>query len=107
MKNKHKNHTKSSKPVLVMDEYFVQKLRARFSEIPLDRVDEVIAFSKRYTPKSANDCPFKVVANKLRNPQYSDSVYLVNPKYNLIMVAVSNVLLNVLYLDGKDGYNLI
>ena len=104
MKNKHKNHNKGPKPVLVMDEYFTQRLRERFYELPLHMIENVIGLSKRYTLHNVHSCPYKVVTKKLKNPQYSDSVYFVNPKYNLVMVAVKNVLLNVLYLDGREGY---
>lgn len=104
MKNKNKNHNKP-KPVFKIDEYFVKRLNERFAEIDINRIDEVISFSKKYTQGNIMNCPFKVVANKLRNPEHPNTMYIVNPKYNLIMVSVNNLIINALYLDGKDGYD--
>ena len=104
---KHKNNKVKNQVSLTIDEHFVERLRQRFSEVKLEDIDNIIKFSKKYTPKNLDSCPFQVVKNKLRNPQYSDSVYLVNSKFNMIMVSVNNVLKNVLYLDGTDGYSFV
>jgi hypothetical protein len=105
MKTKNKNQKNNEKVTYNLDEYFVTRMNQRFSEININKLDEIISFSKRYSIKQITSCPFPVVCNKLRNPEYPNSVYLVNPKFNMIMVSVGNVLKNVLYLDGKDGYS--
>lgn len=104
MNNKNKNN-KNQNQEINLDEYFVTRLNQRFSEININKVDEIVKFSKRYSIKQIDSCPFPVVKNKLRNPDYPNSVYLVNTKFNLIMVQVGNVLKNALYLDGSDGYS--
>lgn len=104
---KNKKNNKNEKPQLVLDIHFMERLKLRFEDVKLDDIDTIIQHSKRYTIKNIDSCPFQVVKNKLRNPQYSDSVYLVNSKFNMIMVSVNNVLKNVLYLDGTDGYSFV
>ena len=101
-KNKNKNHPK---PVFKIDEYFVKRMNERFAEIDLNKIEEIISHSKKYTSSNLFNCPFKVVVNKLINPKYPNTMYIVNPKYNLIMVSVNNLICNALYLDGKDGYD--
>ena len=106
MKNKNNKNKKNNEKVnYQIDDYFATRLKQRFSEVNLEKIDEIISFSKKYSIKQLDSCPFQVVKNKLRNPEYPNSIYLVNPKFNLVMVAVGNVLKNALYLDDRDGYS--
>lgn len=105
MNNKNKKQKNHPKPVFKIDEYFVNRMNERFIEIDLKKIDEIISLSKKYTTSNRLHCPFAVVSSKLINPKHPNTMYIVNPKYNLIMVSVKNVLINALYLDGKDGYD--
>ena len=103
---KNKKNNRNEKPQLVLDTHFMERLKLRFEDVKLDDVDTIIQHSKKYTVKNLDSCPFQVVKNKLKNPEYPNSLYLVNSRFNMIMVSVNNVIMNVLYLDGRDGYNI-
>ena len=66
---KNKNH-KNQNQEIILDEYFVQRLNQRFSEVDINKLYEIVKFSKRYSIKQIDSCPFQVVKNKLRNPEY-------------------------------------
>lgn len=105
-KNKNKNN-KNQKSDFVIHDYFHQKFINRFYDVDFSSLSEIIKFSKKYNLSNISNCPYKVVINKLRNADYPHSVYLVNPKYNMIIVSENHQLINVLYLDGRDGYSSI
>ena len=107
MSKKSKNIKKKNKQkaVITFDDHFITRFKQRFYNINMDDVENVIKCSKRYTSNNIDSCPYKVVRKKMMNDMYSDSVYLVNYKYNTILVAVKNVLTTVLYLDGSEGYS--
>lgn len=97
---------KSQNQEIKLDPHFIERFKMRFSDIDLNQVEELITRSKRYTTNNLDSVPFPVIKKKLQNPMYSDSVYYVNQKFNMVFVAVKNTIETVLYLDGKDGYTL-
>jgi len=107
MSKKSKKIKNKQKPVMKFDDHFITRLKQRFSNISMDEVENVIKYSKRYTSNHIDSCPYKVVRKKMMNDMYSDSIYLVNYKYNTILVAVKNVITTVLYLDGSEGYSFV
>lgn len=105
MKRNNKNQ-KNQNQEIKLDTHFIERFKMRFQDFDLTQVEEIIKRSKRYTTKNIDSVPFPVVKKKLQNPMYSDSVYYVNPKFNMVFVVVKNIVETVLYLDGRDGYNL-
>jgi len=102
MKTKTKPQT-----TLQINHHFVEAMQMRFAKIKMEQVNDIINMSKRFTPADLNrrHIPYPVLVNKLRNPNYHNSVYYVNEKLNAIFVSVDNkMLVNALFLDGKDGY---
>ena len=89
---------------LRIDEHLVERFKLRFSDVSFSELDSIVKFSKKYNKTNAHTCPFDVVKNKLRN--YTEQIFLVNTKFNMVLVQEGSTLKNVLYLDGRDGYNI-
>jgi hypothetical protein len=92
---------------MLIDDYFVNRLNQRFGDVLLDNLNDILSESERIEPIDIHNrfIPYKTLIPKLYNPKYKDSVYYVNKKLNAIFVTISdNLLINVLYLDGKYGY---
>ena len=89
---------------LVVDTHLVERFKLRFSDVSFSELDTIVKFSKKYNKSNVHSCPFDVVKNKLRN--YTEQIFLVNTKFNMVIVQEGNTLKNVLYLDGRDGYNI-
>lgn len=87
--------------------HFVSQLQMRFENVNLSDIDSLLSKCKKFTPKDLNRryIPYSALVAKLKNPQYSDSVYYVSEKLNAMFVSIGdNMLINALYLDGKYGY---
>ena len=83
--------------------YFNQRLNDRFKMSVHELLSEIQNY-KRYTQVNKMSCPWKEVRKKLFNPNYPNSIYYVNQKDNMIVVADGDLLINCLYLDGTWGY---
>jgi len=87
-----------------ISDYFKKRLEERFVDINISDLDKILNNTKTYGQKNVDTCPYYEVRKKLRNPNYPNSRYHINPLYNMVIVEVDNIIKNVLYLDGRDGY---
>jgi hypothetical protein len=101
---KSSNNKNQVKSQFVIDIHLIERFKLRFSDVNFSDLETIVKFSKKYNSSNVHQCPFDVVKNKIRN--YSNQVFLVNTKFNMILVQENNTLKNVLYLDGTDGYNI-
>jgi 5-methylthioribose kinase len=96
---------KNNKPQI--NYYFMERLQQRFNNVNLSDIENILSESERFVPADVNRkfIPYPTLISKLRNINYSDSVYYVNKKLNAIFVTINDeYLVNCLYLDGSYGY---
>jgi hypothetical protein len=104
MKKKNQKN-KNQKQELKFESHFYERVNERFNFPNLEFFKEnVLKYCKTYNANNAHSCPHSVVQSKLRNPQYANQRFLVNPKFNIVVVTENHVAFNTLYLDGRDGY---
>jgi hypothetical protein len=100
MNNKEKNPQQ-------IHPHFVEQLQMRFKGVKLESIEETLKYCKKFTPADLQrrHIPYSALVAKLKNPNYSNSVYYVSEKLNAMFVSVGDkLLMNALYLDGSYGY---
>ena len=87
-----------NKQMISYKDHALEMLEARFNlnEIDITRMKRVNKF---------NAHKFPVLAQKYKTGIHMQTEYLVSTFHNLALAVVGNLVVTVLYLDGRNGYN--